>query len=66
MKINFTPLDFFIAVKLLAERSYIAVLLIFYDSKRSIGFLVLSFFYMTYYLFTRRFDLKVKINKIVV
>ena len=34
---------FFIAAKLEAERSYIAVLLFFYDSKRCIGFLKVFF-----------------------
>ena len=38
-----SPAGLFIAAKLLAERCFIAVLLVFYDSKRSIGFLKVFF-----------------------
>ena len=43
----------------------IGLLLVFYHSKRSIGFLKV-FFNHKYYSFRRRFDLKAKENKIAV
>ena len=42
----------------------IGLLLVFYDSKRSIGFLSV-FFLQEVYLFTRHFDLKAKVRKAV-
>ena len=43
----------------------IGLLLVFYDSKRSIGFLKV-FFYRKYYSFRQCFDLKAKASKIAV
>ena len=60
-KINF---EIFFNSRTLIAGAIIGLLLVFYDSKRSIGFLSV-FFLQEVDLFTRHFDLKAKVRKAV-
>ena len=63
---DFFMLNFFINSRTAIAGDIIGLLLVFYDSKRSIDFLKVFLFYRKYYSFRRCFDLKAKRGKIVV